>query len=101
MKIMKRTLWVILVITSTLKAQFFWSNPTVQNNTLRSVALYNNSVLFAVGELGTVLTSTDFGKNWKVTHRFLGLENDLYSIDFTDENNGWICGTYGLIIRNF
>lgn len=98
---MRVILFFLLLLNQNVLAQFFWSNPSIQNNTLRDIGYFNNSILYAVGDLGTILTSSDYGKTWNISHRFLGLENDLYSIDFTDENNGWICGTYGLIIRTF
>jgi len=50
-----------------------------------------------VGDFGTILRTTNGGKNW--FSQFSGITNDLFGISFTDENNGTAVGQVGTILR--
>lgn len=97
--------WILgvftLVLTQSLFAQYFWNNPSIQNNNLYDVHYYNSNTIYACGELGTLLKSTDKGFNWRITHRLQNVFTDFKSITFTDQFNGWIIGDYGEILRSF
>lgn len=54
--------------------------------------------LWAVGELGLLLHSSDGGKSWE--RRESGIEEEnLLAIDFPDAQNGFIVGEYGVMLR--
>jgi hypothetical protein len=47
-----------------IAAKWTWRNPLPQGNPLRSVSCPTESLCVAVGEVGTVLTSTKGGTHW-------------------------------------
>lgn len=51
---------------------------------------------FALGEFGTVITSTDGGDSWEVLEP---IPNEFYpmGVDFLDANTGWVGGLDGVI----
>ena len=69
-----------------------WQYPKPQGNTLRDIYVFNKNTAVAVGDLGTVIKTTDGGNNWDVQHHAGGTDIDLYGVNFTDEMNGWACG---------
>jgi len=50
-----------------------------------------------VGDYGLVAQSEDGGKAW--TRQHCNTEAPLYSVDFVDENNGWIVGKFAKVFR--
>ena len=77
---------------SELKAQqnWSWQNPLPQGNTLYSVKYISAAVGWAVGDLGTILKTTDGGTTWST--QTSGTTNNLWGVFFTDANNGTAVG---------
>jgi len=76
---------------------WYWQNPLPQGNSLRAISLVRNNVMYAVGDLGTILKSTDGGTNWTVLKP---LTTATYrSVWFTDENNGVVVGDAGTVLK--
>ena len=69
-----------------------WQYPKPQGNTLRDIYVFSKDTVVAVGDLGTVIKTTDGGINWDVRHHAGGTDIDLYSVCFTDKFNGWSVG---------
>jgi photosystem II stability/assembly factor-like uncharacterized protein len=97
MKTLSQTLFFILLVTQICFAQWFWQNPLPQGNTLRSVKFISSEVGWAVGDVGTILKTTDGGNSW--TFQSSGTTNWLWGVSFTDLNNGTAVGDGGIILR--
>jgi len=54
-----------LFILSTTYGQWFWQNPLPQGNDLYSVHFINSNTGWMVGEVGTILRTTDGGSTWE------------------------------------
>ncbi len=57
---------------------------------LRAVYFGDDKNVFAVGDGGTVLVSTNAGKTWKALKS--GSKATLRGVHFTDKKHGWACG---------
>jgi photosystem II stability/assembly factor-like uncharacterized protein len=74
-----------------------WKNPLPQGNALHSVSVVGTGTIFASGDHGTIVRSTDQGLSWTLLST--GTAAPLRGIDFTDENTGTAVGDVGLILR--
>ncbi len=57
---------------------------------LRAVYFGDDSNIFAAGDKGTVIKSSDAGKTWK--EQKSGSQATLRGVHFTDAKHGWACG---------
>ena len=64
---------------------------------MNSVCSIDDQTLFAVGQNGTIIKTTDGGDNWSVL--LSGMDEDLFSVDFEDAQNGWAVGYGGTILH--
>ena len=67
-------------------------------NTLNSIIALSEKVIYACGDAGTIIRSTDGGETWEQEHT--DIDNDLYVI--TRAKNGeslWVVGQWGVILR--
>jgi photosystem II stability/assembly factor-like uncharacterized protein len=71
---------------------WFWQYPKPQGNTLRDIYVFNKDTAIAVGDLSTIIKTTDGGKNWDVQHHAGGSGIELNSVNFIDAQNGWAAG---------
>ncbi len=71
---------------------WFWQYPKPQGNTLRDIFIFDQNIAIAVGDLGTVIKTTDGGESWDVQHHAGGTSNNLNGIHFIDEMTGWATG---------
>ncbi len=99
----KTTLLLILfyiLITIKLSAQpYGWFVQTSGTaNNLNSIYFANASTGIAVGQLGTVLRTTNGGTNW--TLHASGSSSHLFGVFFVNTTTGFICGDVGLIIKS-
>jgi photosystem II stability/assembly factor-like uncharacterized protein len=101
MKKFSNALVLILVVATTVMGQefWYWQNPIPQGNKLNDVWMFNSQVILAVGDVGTIIKTTDAGINWSVTHYNGGITSDLYSVFFIDLNTGWAAGEHGKILK--
>lgn len=65
-------------------------------NDLRSATVFGDNI-WACGENGIILKSTDGGVSWK--RQVSRTTELLYSIQFVNENDGWIVGENGVVLR--
>jgi photosystem II stability/assembly factor-like uncharacterized protein len=92
----------VIVIVSSVEAQqtsWQWVNPLPQGNILNGVATINQDTIFAAGDYGTVIKSTNGGTTWHVLPTAGGMLEALYSIYFVSGTYGWAVGTTGQLIR--
>jgi photosystem II stability/assembly factor-like uncharacterized protein len=95
---------IILCCGSFLFGQqdWFWQNPLPQGNHLNDVHVFNTNSAVAVGDVGTVLNTSDGGMNWKVQHYTGGTSKKLNAVHFIDDDTGWAVGGYtysGIILK--
>ncbi|MCU0642825.1 MAG: YCF48-related protein [bacterium] len=76
-----------------------WQNPIPQGNQLYDIWLFNDQAAVAVGEVGTIIKTTNGGSSWTVAHYSGGVDSDLYAVCFADQLNGWAAGTNGKILK--
>jgi len=89
---------VIFFVTSISSSNISWINPLPQGNSLFSTFNLNGTV-FAVGEYGTIMKSTDAGENWDFENKVCGIESHLKDIDFLDSDFGLIVGEEGVVLK--
>ncbi len=74
-----------------------WQKPFPQWNHLRSVQAVNENTIVAVGELGTIVKTTDGGHTWD---RLVSeTQNNLRGVWFANSNVGFAVGDYGAILN--
>ena len=69
-----------------------WQYPKPQGNTLKDIFVFDKGTAIAVGDLGTVIKTTDGGNSWDVQHHAGGTDAGLNSVYFLDALNGWTVG---------
>jgi|AntRauTorckE6833_2_1112554.scaffolds.fasta_scaffold00354_23 photosystem II stability/assembly factor-like uncharacterized protein len=87
------TLLFSLIFLSTITAQdWISSSGAVTTNTLNDVQFVSSQTAYAVGDLGTVIKSTDGGNTW--TDVSFGETKSYLSLHFFDENIGFVGGPF-------
>ena len=82
-------LLLIICISNQVYSQSGWfQQSTGTFHVLRDVQFLNSNTGWAVGGLGTILTTTNGGTNW--IQRSSGTDQDILQVSFTDASNGWI-----------
>jgi len=64
---------------------------------LNSVYFNNASTGWAVGDSGTILKTTDSGKNWQ--RQISGVPHDLHAVYFVKADTGWAVGLRNKILK--
>jgi photosystem II stability/assembly factor-like uncharacterized protein len=75
---------------------WYQQNPLPTGNNLKAVKFTNASCGIAVGELGTILRTTNGGATW--TNQSTGTISSLNGIFFTDLNTAFVVGDEGTIL---
>ena len=76
---------------------WFWQYPKPQGNDLNDIFIFNDEAAIAVGNLGTVIKTTDGGIHWDVQHHAGGISDDLSRVYFIDSLRGWAAARRNLI----
>ncbi len=76
-----------------------WVNPLPQGNLLNAVYTISPETAVAVGEMGTILRTTDGGVTWQVEHSVAGIEDQFLAVSFVSGTTGWVVGEYGVILK--
>ena len=84
----------LALATSVSSAQWFSQNPP---HGLLAVQLTDANTATSVGELGTILRTTNGGAKWE--NQSSGIMNDLLGVSFTDANTGTAVGDSGTILH--
>ncbi|MDZ7340231.1 MAG: YCF48-related protein [candidate division KSB1 bacterium] len=90
--------WVTISFAQTTE-QWFWQNPKPQGNPLHDIWLFDSQTAIAVGDVGTVITTSNGGQNWSVAHYCGGSSSNLLAVFFVNRNTGWAGGTNGSILK--
>jgi hypothetical protein len=70
-----------------------WQYPALTGNPLNDIAFADSLVGCAVGDVGTILHTSDGGQNWQMIST--GFADDLHVVVFTSAQRGWIAGGGG------
>jgi len=94
-------MFLVLTFLTNIIAQedWFWQNPLPQGNPLYDVHIFNSNTAIVVGNIGTVMKTTDGGTSWNMQRYAGGWSNNLYSVHFVDSNIGWAVGHTGQILQ--
>lgn len=93
------TIFIVILLSPLLNSSnLSWIHPLPQGNTLYSTFSLNGTI-FAVGEYGTIMKSTDAGENWDFENKICGIEFHLKDIDFLDPDFGLSVGEEGTVLR--
>lgn len=77
-----------------------WINPLPQGNLLNGVWMVSAETTVAVGDLGTVLRTTNGGTTWNVEFNAAGIEEQLFAVQFVSGSVGWAVGESGRILKS-
>src|SRR5262245_36536149 len=78
---------------STASSDWFWQNPLPQGNDLWAASAPDANTIIAVGDLGTIVRSTDGGATW--TASFGATTATLLALSFVDAYTGTAVGGSG------
>lgn len=92
-------IFYILVLVRLHSQPYGWFTQTSgTSNNLASVYFAGVNTGIAVGQLGTVLRTTNSGVNWIA--QTSGTQSHLFGVFFINNNTGFIVGDVGLIIKS-
>jgi photosystem II stability/assembly factor-like uncharacterized protein len=74
-----------------------WQTPWPQGNDLNAVWAFDSNNAVAVGDLGTIIRTTDGGNSWLTSFQTAGAEEDFTSLYFIDSLQGWCVGWRSLL----
>jgi photosystem II stability/assembly factor-like uncharacterized protein len=87
-----------MLFPATVSAQSGWfPQQSGTTNNLRGVSFTDANTGTAVGNVGTILRTTNGGATW--TSQSSGTTNHLTGVSFTDANTGTAVGEFGTILR--
>ena len=92
----------MLFVSSVMFAQpsgWYWVNPRPQGDYLYDVQALDAETGIAVGELGTIIKTTDGGMHWDVQHYSGDVNDALDKASFASMTLGWAVGESGAIIK--
>jgi photosystem II stability/assembly factor-like uncharacterized protein len=87
----------LIAITSTTAQDWQWQNPLPQGNSLNCVRFVDENIGYAVGDMGTIIKTSDGGTTWITQNS--GTLYHLFSVFFTDASTGYAVGEAGTIIK--
>ena len=99
MSFSKKTILVLVlavIFNSLIFAQWLPISSGTTNN-LYGIYMLPSGVGYAVGDMGTILKTTDSGNSW--TSLTSGVTDGLNNVYFFDDNTGIVVGVGGLILR--
>ena len=93
------TLLLLLALLNSAQAErFILQNPAQTRATIHSIAFTDETHGIAVGDGGTILATTDAGKNW--VEQKSGTTYTLYSVSFPMPHTAVIVGDHGVILQS-
>ncbi len=90
-------LTVVLFSSTAFGQNWTWQNPLPLGNTLRDVFAVNENLLYAAGDNGAFIKTSNGGENWQVLYS--GVNVKLNACFFPSEETGYAAGNHGTIIK--
>jgi photosystem II stability/assembly factor-like uncharacterized protein len=78
------------------EGDWVWQNPEPQGNDLNAISGPDVGDVWAVGNAGAVVYSSNGGTIWQ--NQLSGTQADLYGVSFPDDSHGWAVGAGGTIV---
>lgn len=88
---------IVCLVTPHAHSQWSWQNPLPQGNALNSVACPAENVFIAVGNVGTIMRTTNGGATWEFQSS--GVHQHLRGVFFHSISNGIAVGDSGTMLR--
>ncbi|MDD5361006.1 MAG: YCF48-related protein [Ignavibacteria bacterium] len=88
---------IILIIPASIFSQWIWQYPLPQGNLLLDINSPDNNTVYAVGNNGVIIKSSNGGQNWNL--QISNTYRNLNSVFFSNLNTGWISGDTGKILK--
>lgn len=92
-------LMLLFLTASAQQTPWQWVNPLPQGNLLNGVWSVTQDTVYAVGEDGTVLKTTNGGNTWQIKNEVAGIVDQLFAVQFVSGTVGWAAGEYGQVIK--
>jgi photosystem II stability/assembly factor-like uncharacterized protein len=93
---MKLILWSVTLLLCTASTVFAegweWVWPKPQGNNLIDIQFVGNALGFAVGQYGTLITTTDGGRSWQILNNNLPYNYTYSRVAFSDSLHGTVLG---------
>lgn len=83
-------IFLIIILTNSTNAQWFWQNPWPQGNALHSISIPSENLIYAVSENNIVIKSTDSGESWKLNIIDTINTSGFYKIQFINAETGFL-----------
>ena len=77
---------LILFLSITTNAQWFYQNPLPQGNDLQGITYINSNHAVAIGLTGCIVKTTDYGESWICKNS--GTTKELRGVSFIDTYTG-------------
>jgi photosystem II stability/assembly factor-like uncharacterized protein len=90
---------IFFLVVPVMAADWEWLNPKPHGNGLNDVYTIDKTKAVAVGALGTIMRTQDGGDTWDTIFQVNGLYSDLYTVQFTSPDTGWVAGEFGTILQ--
>lgn len=75
-----------------------WQYPKPQGNSLRDIFVLDSNKTIAVGDLGTIIRTSDSGENWESCHSTGGSLDRIERVYFIDDRMGWIINKNAVLL---
>ena len=79
------------------QASWYWQQPYPSGNQLNAVDFADSQTGYSVGNLGTILKTTNGGEVWNVLN--VNTKAQLLDVKFINQNTGFAVGDSGIILR--
>ena len=76
-----------------------WQNPLPEGDFLYAVQMFSLNSIYACGENGTFMRTSDGGQTWDLQTNVLKFKTTWYGLSFSDLNYGMVCGDSGRAIK--
>jgi photosystem II stability/assembly factor-like uncharacterized protein len=95
-------LFFIALLSGSSEAQlnvWRWQSPLPEGNFLYSVQMISLKTIYACGDNGTFIRTSDGGANWDLQNNILKLKETWNCLSFYNEKYGMCCGDTGKVIK--
>jgi photosystem II stability/assembly factor-like uncharacterized protein len=76
-----------------------WKSPYPQGNSVKKIFLTTDNKVFAIGDGGTIMASTNNGANWSFFNKLCGVTGNFNSYYVLNNNEIFLGSTNGIIIK--
>ena len=95
-KLTTLSVFLILLPAMTILGQndWVWQNPLPQGSSMKGVKMLDANSVIAVGDVSTIIKTTDGGTNWNLHHHIDNTDFTFTSLYFLNSTTGWAAQGY-------